>query len=1031
MTTRTIQREAGDTAKGFTLQKLRATSLMLSHFSSDRSIDFVAAVEYGGDVYVENERLSYVEENKAYDSKNFSFASPEIRNTLVYFLDYWLKNERNSAITFGFYTTNNIAREITAGAVKELSIELPAEPILELLIAKKYDETDLLPAVKKLILNEYKTQYNNNKNFTLEESHYTTLEKFGDKEWIAFLDTIKWKFQQDDIEALENKVVEQIGKVTFPGLSILGKERFIRAELFYELEVRQNKKKSAERFIDKNFIELTFRRVATDGINENSYRYLNLDYDEMRHNTKQNLVQLISDKYRAITGNKIQPKMLPRKVALFDPGIKIKSSLTEAKGRDKDYLIEGPFSFFVNSEKPVFLFGELGSGKSTLSASYLLSFIDANPAIVPIFIPSSYLQEKEFNDAEGFIKLINRYVNNELLLTDKFFDLDTALKTNKELILVIDGIDELLISRSRILITVLKKLKDSSSHVRVIATGRPLELESVLPAGWHTLVTIPLNEDEIKAIFIQEAIANNIPESEAPQDAEKRLGFLKKRNELYAITSTPLIACSIWPDLTEELEGKTLGDILYDVLLRSLSWHEKDQKGLDLKFFLEYFPNVYQREELLAAIAREIFYSPTKAIPDSVILKIASSKIAESAEKNKIAHEAVAFYKSAFLQPTTESRYGFISAPLLECAVAIALSEELRSAEQVIDFSVSWRALSFAMAVSRRKEEINDIRDNVFVIVSKELKWPNINVAPIAIIIAESKDPELCGYFIELLQTMEYRPIRVLEHKDQLTLYSLAYCITLAGDNGFDWFFAEYLTCKTPLIHYEAKMVSDILGYYFLINDFKLPKPEKDRLTSIIQPNISFATSLCFELLPCLSLITTDEVSVDQKCLLLTDLLKDDVLHDKAETTLKEMAASNMDPVLNALEIVCQKTDLKENPRPALLWLEINKDRPLSMHILSNALMAITRMNLEEIVSALSHYVKEDDLYAYLRFCIVSGDKLAGQASLILFWKGDTNFELLSNGLINSIDWLSRQYGQVNEIADFIAAKKDTAVAIL
>lgn len=1031
MSIKTIAREAGDTSKGFTLQKLRATSLLLSHFGSDSPVDFIAAVEYGGDVYLETKRNTFIEENKAYGSKDFSFASHEVKNTIVYFLDYWLNNSRNDAIQFAFYSTNSIAKEIIAGTIKDLGIELPEKPVLELLIAQKYEEKNLLPGVKKVILNEYHSQYSKNKAHTIEESHFATLSNFKDEEWISFLRKITWNFNQDDIDALERRVLDQILAIKIPGINVEGKERFICAQLCYDLELRQNKLKAEERFINKDYVELTFRRVYTSGIDERSYKFLFLDYDELKKNTKSQLQQFISGKYFAITGHKNAPALLHRKVALFDPSLKIKSKATETSGLMKDHKIEGLFSSFVNSEKPVFLFGELGGGKSTIVANYLISVIDTSPDTVPLFIPSSYLQDKECKDLESLSRLISNYVNNELPLKEKFFDFDTLYKTGKEAILIIDGIDELSIPRAQMLITLLKRLKESSSHLRVIATGRPLELENLVPSGWHTLVTIPLKDEEILTLFHQEAIVNGIPELEAMKDAESRLTVLKSRNELYAIATSPLVACSIWPDLTETLEGKSLGDLLYNVVLRRLNWHESDQKDLELDNFLSNYPNVIQRELLLVVLSREIYSSHSKSIPESSIVRTLSAVIPDSSDKNKIAHEASTFFRTVFLQKTTDDKYGFVSSPLLECSVAIGLAEELKTSELTTEFHAIWRILSFAMAVSRRKDEADSIRKNVSLFLQKELKWPNVNVAPIAIVLAEFRDKKLAGEFIEILKTLEYRPIRTLEQKDQLTYYSFAYCLILAEDKGFDWFFLEYLDNRIPLIHYEAKLVADILGYYFLICDLTLSKNKQVSLNSLFKPNINCTTSLCFELLPCLSLIASPELPVQQQCLLLADLLKDDTLCFKAENSLRTIAASHPDAVLNSLETVCQKTEFTENPTPAFLWLQVNKTRSLSQNVFKNLLTAATKRNVEKTIVSIEPYIKEKDLFAYLRYCIITGNSLAGHASLILFWKGETNFNLLAHGLITSIDWLSQQYSEVNDFGPFIASGKDEAIEVL
>lgn len=126
---------------------------------------------------------------------------------------------------------------------------------------KKACETpDLLAAVQKIILAEYKEQYTSNKQYALEKSHYATIEKFDTNDWTEFLNIIEWKFAQPDIDELESMLITQIKSFNFPGINIEGKEPFIRAHLFYDLELRQAKKNSAERFITPTHIELIYRR---------------------------------------------------------------------------------------------------------------------------------------------------------------------------------------------------------------------------------------------------------------------------------------------------------------------------------------------------------------------------------------------------------------------------------------------------------------------------------------------------------------------------------------------------------------------------------------------------------------------------------------------------------------------------------------------------------------------------------------------------------------------------------------------------
>ena len=77
MTTETIDREAGDSGKGFRLQLIRAIKLMLKTIQQDVNTVFFTAVENLEDVshqtIVDGEVSNYFEEDKNYDlSGNFS-----------------------------------------------------------------------------------------------------------------------------------------------------------------------------------------------------------------------------------------------------------------------------------------------------------------------------------------------------------------------------------------------------------------------------------------------------------------------------------------------------------------------------------------------------------------------------------------------------------------------------------------------------------------------------------------------------------------------------------------------------------------------------------------------------------------------------------------------------------------------------------------------------------------------------------------------------------------------------------------------
>ena len=86
-----IKREASDKAKGFILQKQRAIFKIFEALENNPNAQIISAIEHEGDVFMFDGKIYSIEENKNYDSKNFSFASKQVLNTMVYFIDYLYK----------------------------------------------------------------------------------------------------------------------------------------------------------------------------------------------------------------------------------------------------------------------------------------------------------------------------------------------------------------------------------------------------------------------------------------------------------------------------------------------------------------------------------------------------------------------------------------------------------------------------------------------------------------------------------------------------------------------------------------------------------------------------------------------------------------------------------------------------------------------------------------------------------------------------------------------------------------------------
>ena len=91
----------------------------------------------------------------------------------------------------------------------------------------------------------------------------------------------------------------------------------------------------------------------------------------------------------------------------------------------------------VSKETPTFLFGELGSGKSTLVGQYIINLASASNGILPLLIPASFFAGKQIKMIKELVKFINDYVNGQVASALKDFDLIKALQQKIEVTLVI------------------------------------------------------------------------------------------------------------------------------------------------------------------------------------------------------------------------------------------------------------------------------------------------------------------------------------------------------------------------------------------------------------------------------------------------------------------------------------------------------------------------------------------------------------------------------------------------------------------
>jgi hypothetical protein len=302
MTAETIDREAGDSGKGFRLQLIRAIKLMLQTIQRDQSTVFFTAVENLEDVshqtIVDGEVSNYFEEDKNYDlNGNFTIFSPPVINTLVSFYDIYIDQFRTSnSVYLGFYTTRGVGKERKSKLNGDKEITLPESPILEILQSLDSASDEVVSLVKEILVEEYTYQYKEkSKPGNLETLKGLSIDGFKD-----FLNTISWHFGQEDEAALKQTVLKDIENSPLHNNAHIGKENIIFCLLMDKLSERQNSRNLVDKLVHSSDVKLIFKEAESQIPDESidpTWRYIaELEKDVTdKRNLKEKVLSVVKD----------------------------------------------------------------------------------------------------------------------------------------------------------------------------------------------------------------------------------------------------------------------------------------------------------------------------------------------------------------------------------------------------------------------------------------------------------------------------------------------------------------------------------------------------------------------------------------------------------------------------------------------------------------------------------------------------------------------------------------------------------------
>lgn len=746
-------------------------------------------------------------------------------------------------------------------------------------------------------------------------------------------------------------------------------------------------------------IEFESKKKTSIIENEKKEKY---NYSVLVQKAKEYAIRYVEQKSRAITRTSELPQIIKRKVAVHNKEEKVIKT-DGSKILLNTYNNYAPLSEMISVARPTFIFGELGSGKSTLVADYISELSSNIEGLVSILIPAGFFRNREIKTIADLTECISEYVDRQLCTIQSGFDLINALRSKHEITIVIDGFDELDKSNARNLLIKVEELALNWTSLRIIATGRPIELQGLNYNNWQCLVTMPLTKEEQRSLLINEALTDGLSYAQATADADYRLKNLYQMSELLSIATTPLTIRLMRPFLKDIHTQKTLGDLLYEITLERLGgWNYKQGKEYEYKEFNRLFPEPIFREKLLGLIAAEMYKLPEKALTKEIIYNIIETEVGNVQDKNLVITQACDFFIKNNLQDSNNT-ITFDSQPLFQCALGIYIYYKMKSNESInlsTDYSTFWREISFAAAIVRRKNMISELKGKFIKYTCSILEEHKERVLPaVALIISETNENDVALFFLRKLYDLKFRPLIYFRDTKSLSAAAYARWLYLAGDEGFGWFFNQYISPKYPYSVTMSMQEDLILTYWMVYSNFTVSRDQEAMLKSIIEPCIITQSWHTRRFLPIISLITSDFGSQDAYLSLVVKNISSDVIREKVIAILKNEAKNNAkDSVLNALEEICNKND-GGYVEAARLWLELCSNNP-PIPIINSVILSCAKDGNEELLLILENRLGHKKMISYLNWCTLKEAKLATAAAIILYKKGECDIFKLGKGLI-------------------------------
>ena len=664
------------------------------------------------------------------------------------------------------------------------------------------------------------------------------------------------------------------------------------------------------------------------------------------------------------------------------------------------------------------LLGDLGSGKSTLAATFAIESQDRNQNAIALLVPAKMLvpgthaESLRWPSVKEFISSVSTFVNDQILPTASGFDLQALLSAGLEAAILIDGLDEVSLSVAREIVERLGQVVDHWSTVQVLATGRPIELAGLDHGRWQICVPFPIQDDDRHQLFVEEAIADGKERDSAIWAASLALDRLRASPELHLIADTPLFCRLLFDGLQTgtEHETETLGDLLYQLLTKRLKeWAASDQKVSVTPQFDAEYPDAGSRMKLLSDLVgaldrdRPILEEEARSRLEALLPTISG------ASKAQLTDQVLRSFQSAGLVVLEGGRFELSLRSFDDFCRGYALADAAKTnpAKLLLTNQAVWRSLAFAATVVRRLGWTGQVRPALCDCV-KNILSKSKHVPAAAYIVAESQDHGLALCFIEKIAELGRRPLW-FSYDDPVwpqAAQAIAECLRLASEQGFDWFFHEYLDPKYPFVFAGSQLTVEIFSRWAALHIRKLTSKQENALTSLMSPHAAVDSFQASSLIPVLGLLLPQAFDVERRLRYCIGLLESFLFSDAAEAVIQEeIDKQGRERILNLFPATVSNWDGAQNA--TLLYLSLHNGRPATQIV--RAVITQKRGRRPDrqhrhTLQKLQERIGNDRFHRFCRWYLFDAHTaLSAGAAIELFDLGERRLALLSGPLIQAI----------------------------